>query len=110
MNEAQKRLKTQWRDQQRKAALAALPLPVSELKTMFNMLDVEFPRQGCDRTRRLTRAWLESLGHDVEQVFAWLDNQGGYCDCMGALYAHAASPAPPPLRPIVSRRKEMRRV
>ena len=81
MDESQKRLKAQRRDQQRKAALAALPLPVSELKAMFDMLDVEFPRQGCDHTRRLTQAWLESRGHDVERVFAWLDTQGGYCDC-----------------------------
>src|SRR5262252_488969 len=82
MNEAQRQLKAQWRNQERKLALAALPLPVSELKAMFDMLDVEFPRQGCDRTRRLTRAWLERRGHDVERVFAWLDTQGGYCDCL----------------------------
>jgi hypothetical protein len=81
MNEAQKQLKAQWREQQRKAALAALPLPVPELKAMFDMLDSEFPRQGCDHTRRLTRAWLVDRGHDVERVFAWLDAQGGYCDC-----------------------------
>lgn len=81
MNESQKRMKTQWRDQQRKAALAALPLSVSELRAMFDMLDAEFPRQGCDHTRRLTRTWLESRGHDVARVFAWLDTQGGFCDC-----------------------------
>jgi hypothetical protein len=76
-----KQLKTQWRDQQRKAALAALPLPVVELKTMFHMLDVELPQKGCGHTRRLTEAWLRSRGHDVQSVFAWLDTQGGYCDC-----------------------------
>jgi hypothetical protein len=79
--ERKKELKERWRNEQRKAALAALPLPVSELKAMFDMLDVEFPRQGCDHTRRLTRAWLASRGHDVERVFAWLDTQGGFCDC-----------------------------
>ena len=81
MNEAQKRMKAQRRDQQRKAAPAALPMPVAELKALFDMLDVEFPRQGCDHTRRLTRAWLENRGHDVEKVFGWLDTQGGFCDC-----------------------------
>src|SRR5947208_5719795 len=86
MNEAQKRMKAQWRDRQRKAALAALPLPVPELKAMFDMLDAEFSRQGCDHTRRLTRAWLESRGHDVDRVFAWLDTQGGFCD--GEILAH----------------------
>ena len=81
MNEAQKRMKAQWREQQRKAALAALPLPVPEIQAMFDMLNVEFPRQGCDHTRRLTLAWLETRGHDVQEVFAWLDTQGGFCDC-----------------------------
>jgi hypothetical protein len=76
-----KRLKTQWRDQQRKAALAALPLPVHELKAMFDMLDFELPQKGCDKTRRLTEEWLRSRGHDVQSVFAWLDTQGGFCDC-----------------------------
>ncbi len=76
-----KSLKTQWRQQQREAALAALPLPVSELKAMFDMLDVELPLKGCDHSRRLTQAWLQSRGHDTDPVFAWLDTQGGYCDC-----------------------------
>jgi len=82
MNHAQKKqLKAQWRDQQRRAALAALPLPVAELKAMFDMLDTELPRKGCNHSRRLTEAWLTSRGHDVQRVFAWLDTQGGYCDC-----------------------------
>jgi Protein of unknown function (DUF2695) len=78
---SKKRLKAQVRDQQRQAALAALPLPASELAAMFDMLEVELPLQGCDRSRRITKAWLVGRGHDVETVFAWLDTQGGYCDC-----------------------------
>src|SRR5215469_9884798 len=76
-----KQLKSEWRAQQRRSALAALPLPVEELKAMFDMLDVELPQKGCDHTRRLTEAWLGSRGHDVQRVFAWLDTQGGFCDC-----------------------------
>jgi hypothetical protein len=46
MDAAQKKqLKAQWRDQEREAALAALPLPITELKAMFDMLDVEFPQK-----------------------------------------------------------------
>ena len=74
-------MKRQWRDQQRRVAFAALPVPVAELKAMFDMFDVELPRKGCDHSRRLTQAWLTSRGHDVERVFAWLDTQGGFCDC-----------------------------
>jgi hypothetical protein len=81
MDAHKKNLKAQWRDQQRKAALAALPLPVAELKAMFDMLDAELPAQGCDHSRRLTQAWLAGRGHDVERVFKWLDTHGGFCDC-----------------------------
>ena len=76
-----KRLKAQVRDHQRKAALAALPLPADELEAMFDMLDIELPLQGCDHSRRITKAWLSGRGHEVETVFAWLDTQGGFCDC-----------------------------
>ncbi|MBL0220404.1 MAG: DUF2695 domain-containing protein [Myxococcales bacterium] len=78
---SKKRLKAQVREHQREAAMAALPLPVTELAAMFDMLDVELPLQGCDHSRRITKAWLTGRGHDVEAVFAWLDTQGGYCDC-----------------------------
>ncbi len=76
-----KRLKAQVRDHERKVAMAALPLPVTELAAMFDMLDIELPLQDCDHSRRITKAWLAGRGHDVDAVCAWLDTQGGYCDC-----------------------------
>ncbi len=82
MDDARKKqLKTEWRHQQRRDALAALPLPVVELEALFDMLDAELPKESCDHTRRLTRRWLETRGHNVDVVFAWLDNHGGFCDC-----------------------------
>jgi hypothetical protein len=38
------------------------------MQVMFDMLDVEFPRKGCDHTLRLTQAWLVSNGPPVEPV------------------------------------------
>ena len=82
MDKARKKaLKSEWRERERQAFLAHLPMPVSELRAMFDMLDIELPRKGCDRSRRITQAWLTSRGHDPEPVFAWLDTQGGFCDC-----------------------------
>jgi hypothetical protein len=78
---AKKAMRDAVRQQQRMQARAAFPLPVSELKLLFDTLDVELPRQPCDHTRRLTKQWIESRGHDVEAVFEWLDDNGGYCDC-----------------------------
>jgi len=48
---------------------------------MFAAVNDEFKRMGCDKTRRLTKAWLVEHGHDVETVFAWLEEHSGYCDC-----------------------------
>ena len=76
-----KRLKQQLRDQQRSAALRALPLTISDLEAMFHSLDIELGRQGCDHSRRLTQAWLVGRGCELETVFAWLDEHGGFCDC-----------------------------
>lgn len=45
------------------------------------MLDRELPVYGCDHTRRLTTRWLEEHDLPVSEIFAWLDSQGGSCDC-----------------------------
>jgi hypothetical protein len=69
------------REQQRAEARAALPLPDDQLRAMFDTLDRELPIRGCDHTRRLTQEFLERSGHPIEAVLAWLDENGGYCDC-----------------------------
>ena len=61
-----KRLKAHVRDQERKAAFAALPIAVEELEALFDMLDAELEARDCDHTRQLTQAWLRGRGHDVE--------------------------------------------
>ena len=59
-----------WKAEQRAAARAKLPLPDEQMKTLFDMLDKELPRQGCDHTLRLTRNWLAAQGLPVEPVVA----------------------------------------
>ena len=76
-----KQMLREWQERQRAEAREALPMPDPEMLAMFDMLDVELPRQGCDHTRRITQSWLEGRGHDVEKVLAWLNDTGGYCDC-----------------------------
>jgi hypothetical protein len=61
--------------------VAVVELPGAELVGMFDMLNMELPIQGCDHSRWITKSWLARRGHDVETVFAWLETQGGYCDC-----------------------------
>ena len=76
-----KSLKQAWRDEEREKSRRAFPLPVDELIQLFDMLDRELPHNPCNHTRRLTQAWLESRGHNVERMFAWLDEHNGFCDC-----------------------------
>ena len=70
-----------WKARQREAARAAVPLPDQEMKALFDQLDASLPTMGCDHTRRLTDAWLRERRHPLEGVHAWLDNNGGFCDC-----------------------------
>jgi hypothetical protein len=69
------------REEQRAKARADSPIPVANLRAMFDMLDRELPVHACDRTRRLTERWLEANELPVAKVFAWLDTLGGFCDC-----------------------------
>jgi hypothetical protein len=78
---SRKQIRQQWRDRQRASARAAFPLPPAELKALFDFLDLELPRSGCDHSRRLTETWIRKQGHDVRSVLAWFDDNGGFCDC-----------------------------
>ena len=80
-NRARKQKLKQWKSDDRKAAREALPISAELLKGLFDRLDSRLPIDGCDRTRRLTREWLESNGLPIDSVFAWLDENGGFCDC-----------------------------
>jgi len=82
MNEGERKaLLKAWRMEQQAKVRAAFPLPAHELIALFARLAEELAGVGCDNTRSLTRAWLESRGHDVDPTFAWLDEHGGFCDC-----------------------------
>jgi Protein of unknown function (DUF2695) len=83
-------MRHEWESRQRAAARAKFPLPDEQLRELFDYLRVEFPVQGCDRTLRLTEAWLNVRGLPVEPVVAWLNENGGYCDCEAAGNAREA--------------------
>jgi hypothetical protein len=51
------------------------------MRGLFDMLDRELPRKGCDHSRRLTSAYLAEHGLASEQFSQWLDKHGGFCDC-----------------------------
>lgn len=51
------------------------------MQALFDMLDNELPKQGCDHSLRLTEGWLTSQNIPTDPVLAWLRDNSGYCDC-----------------------------
>ena len=81
---------TAWKAQQRAAARAKLPMSVERMQSLFNFLDTELPRFGCDHTLRLVRGWCDQQGVPFGPVDAWLLDNGGCCDCEALANAEQA--------------------
>jgi hypothetical protein len=80
-NDARKdELKKAWKQQERQKIVTSIPMPHQELCGLFDHLDKEI-ESGCDHTLRLTTAFLQKRGLDVERIIPWLREHGGYCDC-----------------------------
>ena len=81
MDASDRERKRHWKAQQRTAAQAAFPLTDELMESFFQALAGAVGEHGCDHTRRFTDQWL--LGHPEsrERVLAWLEENGGFCDC-----------------------------
>jgi hypothetical protein len=79
--QARKAMLGEWRAKHRAAARAKFPLPDEQMMAMFDMLNVELPKQGCDHSLRLVRAWAQKLALPFDQIRDWFDENGGFCDC-----------------------------
>lgn len=66
--------------QQRKAAIAAMPISQSNLAKLFDHLDAALAN-GCDHSLRFTRHFLQSKDLPEATVISWLGKYGGCCDC-----------------------------
>ena len=73
-------LKKAWREQERQKLIASIPLPLQDLRDLFEYLDSEGAEE-CNHTLRVTTAFLQQRELDVERIIAWLGELGGYCDC-----------------------------
>jgi hypothetical protein len=82
MNKDQQRsIEKALRSKERADARAAFPIPVDDLRGLFDELDRRLSEEACDDTRRFAQAWLERKGLEVERTFRWFAEHGGYCDC-----------------------------
>lgn len=76
-----KELLKAWKDQERQKLIASIPIPHSDLRDLFDLLDRENAPKKCDRTLRVTIDFLQQRGLDVDLVVPWLHEHGGCCDC-----------------------------
>jgi hypothetical protein len=61
---------------------SSLPMDRKNFKNLFDFLDKELGRKGCDDTNLLTQTFLrENNIGNTGRVLEWLAEQGGYCDC-----------------------------
>jgi hypothetical protein len=69
-----------WRKQQERELRDSIPMPESDLRDLFVLLDRE-DAPTCDHTLRETMMFLKERSLDVEKIVSWLQSHGGYCDC-----------------------------
>ncbi len=59
----------------------SLPLDKSNILELFDFLDIELEKRGCNHNYQLTNEFLKPKGLNSDIVFEWFREQGGYCDC-----------------------------
>lgn len=70
-----------WKEEQKRNARSAFPLPETELTKLFNFVGSELEKHGCDHTHTLTSIWINNEGLSSAELLSWLEDTGGYCDC-----------------------------
>lgn len=67
---------------QKEAFEQSLPMTREQFAMLFDYLDEALTAKDCDHTNRHTRLFLQQNGIDnYEDIFDWLSEYGGYCDC-----------------------------
>lgn len=52
------------------------------LEDLFDYLDENLPTKGCNDDLSMTISFLKERGvENIDNVIAWLQSKGGYCDC-----------------------------
>jgi len=61
--------------------LSRMPVTGSQLKALFEYLDDKLSEQGCNDTLYHTAQFAAETGLSFANLKAWLEAEGGYCDC-----------------------------
>ena len=69
------------REENQRSVREGLPMTPAEMKMLFDYIDEHLSLSECYNTLRFAREFLKSNALPEEQVVAWLEAAGGYCDC-----------------------------
>ncbi len=61
--------------------LDSLPLKKRELESLFEYLEDELETEDCDHTARFAIKFMMIYKLPFPKILAWLNKNGGYCDC-----------------------------
>ena len=61
--------------------LAALPISLVTLNELFGFVDSRVMNVGCDHSLRHAREFINEDSLPEHSLIAWLEENGGYCDC-----------------------------
>lgn len=61
---------------------SGLPIDENTFPELFDYLDSQLGKKGCDHTTILTRTFLDKKRvSNTDKVIKWLADNGGFCDC-----------------------------
>ena len=59
----------------------SLPATKLELESLFEFIEDELYEIECDHTSRFAMRFMMENNLPFPKILAWLNNNGGYCDC-----------------------------
>lgn len=63
------------------AFIENLPAPKGKLEDLFDYLEMKLESADCDHSLRYAMQFMMEKRLNFPKVTAWLNNNGGYCDC-----------------------------
>lgn len=80
--ERRKQIRNELRQKQQEEFENSLPMDRKYFENLFDYLDNQLEKTGCDDTHKLTTGFLKKNKiMNVENILSWLAENGGYCDC-----------------------------
>jgi hypothetical protein len=76
-----KALKQAARQAERDQIRSTLPIPPTQMRSLFDFVDQRLSETDCDGSLQQTLAFLGQRQLPVDPVIKWLESTGGNCDC-----------------------------